>query len=116
MKIEMRDKWTGWVLVRYVASSIRHAKERLRQALAREESKRDKFLEDQKEVRRRAERLAVKCREAGDTTSPEVRRAINELKDISRREIEWDEHAIEYRVRQKQEKAEARQLRHKNRE
>ena len=109
----MRDKWTGWVLVRYVTSSIRHAKERLRQALSREDGRRDKFLVDQEEVRQRAARLAARCREVADTDAPEVRRALNELKDISRREIGWDEHAIDYRNRQRQENEETRILRNK---
>ncbi len=105
MKIDMRDKRNGWLIVSYIAKNIRQARERLRQILRHEERKRDEFLNNQAEVRERAKTYADFYSSAlGSEATPEQRKAIKELQALSRIHVEWDEHGIDY----KQSKAESR--------
>lgn len=100
MRIELRDKRTGWLLVTYVADSIRQARERLRQILRHEERKRDTFYADQADVRDRIKRIADRwAAELGDNATPEQRKAMKELKRLAQQRIEWDEHGLEYKNR-----------------
>ena len=97
MKVDLKDRRTGWLIVSYLTDNIRQARERLRQMLRHEERKRDEFLAGQERVRQRAARLAERCAAAIENPTDEQRKAIKELQQLSRTRIEWDEHALEYK-------------------
>lgn len=97
MKVDLKDRRTGWLIVSYLADTIRQARERLRQMLRHEERKRDEFLAGQEKARQRAARLAERCAAAVENPTDEQRKAIKELQQLSRMRIEWDEHAMEYK-------------------
>ncbi len=102
MIIEMRDKLTGWCLATYVVSTVRQARERLRQILRHEEDKRDKFLQEQAEAREHIRAISERwVADLGMNATPEQMQAIKELQKLAQQQVRWDGRAIEYKNRKK---------------
>ncbi len=102
MKIEIRDRETGWLLAEYEAASVAQARERLRQTLRREEARRDKFLQKQAALRDKVGDMAARCETAlAGTVTADQREAIRQLQAIVQNPVEWDSHGLEFRSRRR---------------